>query len=46
MTNIERLALDLCRMKHCDKIIQALPLLLSTIERPAANLTDKEEPTC
>lgn len=29
MTNIEALALDICRMKHRDKIMQTLPLILS-----------------
>lgn len=31
MTNIEKLALDLCRMKHCDQILAALPLILPKI---------------
>lgn len=39
MTNIEQLALDICRMKHRDKIMQALPLFLTKRD----NAEDKEE---
>lgn len=41
MTNIEKLALDICRMKHSDKVMAALkaamPQIVETLKK------DKEE---
>ena len=39
MTNIEKLALDICRLNHRDKIMQTLPLFLTKRD----NDTDKED---
>lgn len=54
MTNIERLAQDICNMKNRDKILQALPLFLSkrepTTDKAVLNsnapATVKEEAAC
>lgn len=42
MTNIEQLARDICRMKHRDKIMRALPHILATDERSDIS-TDNQE---
>ena len=54
MTNIELLAEDILRMKHRDKILQALPLFLSkrepitgkTVPNSNTPATVKEETAC
>lgn len=53
MTNIELLAEDILRLKHRDKVLQALPLFLSKrepIDKAVLNsnapATAKEEAAC
>lgn len=43
MTNIEKLAQDICNMKNRDKILQALPEFLFMREIAAATQGDEEE---
>ena len=42
MTNIERLARDICRLKNRDKIMQALPHILAPTERLDISATNQE----
>lgn len=43
MTNIEKLAQDICNMKNRDRILQALPAFLATRGIAAAAQDDEEE---
>ena len=43
MTNLEKLALDICQMKHRDKIMAALPLILAPHDNTSTTSKDKKE---
>ena len=43
MTNLELLALEVSRMKHRDKIMKALPAVLSTKQRPIVRTDNQED---